>query len=107
MSALKERRHFEQWCREWSTTRSRGRPVTGSARWWRVRQAVLDHQSNGGVDDPACVMAPGVGQVGHVGVEGAAALRAVVLGVEHDEVAGPAGEGVAEVVEDEAGCMVA
>src|SRR5262245_23879597 len=68
-----------------------------------VRQAVLDHQPDGGVDDPAGVVAAGVGQVGHVGVEVLAALRAEVLGVEHDEVAGPAGEGVAEVVEGAAG----
>jgi hypothetical protein len=68
-----------------------------------VRQAVFDHQPDGGVDDPAGVVAAGVGQVGHVGVEVLAALRAEVLGVEHDEVAGPSGEGVAEVVEDAAG----
>jgi hypothetical protein len=64
-----------------------------------VGQAVLDHEADGGVDDPAGVVAPGVGQAGHVGVEIAVALRAVVLGVEHHEVARPAGEGVAEVVE--------
>src|SRR5512135_3187999 len=48
-------------------------------------------------------MASGVGQVGHVGVEVPAALGAVVLGVEHDGIAGPPGEGVAEVVEGAAG----
>src|SRR5512142_2694880 len=64
-----------------------------------VRQAVLDDQADGRVDDAAGVMAAGVGQVGHVGVEVLAAAGAVVLGVEHDDVAGPAGEGVTEVVE--------
>jgi hypothetical protein len=34
-------------------------------------------------------VAAGVGQVGHVGVEVLAATGAVVLGVEHDDVAGP------------------
>src|SRR6516225_4185238 len=68
-----------------------------------VGQTVLHHEADGGGDDPAGVVAAGVGQVGHVGVEIAAALRAVVLGVEHHEVAGPAGEGVAEVVEGAAG----
>ena len=64
-----------------------------------VGQAVLDDQADGGVDDPAGVVTAGVGQVGHVGVEVPAALRAEVPGGEHDEVAGPTGEGVAEVVE--------
>src|SRR3954471_18176114 len=50
-----------------------------------VRQAVLDHQADGGVDDPAGVVAAGVSQVGPAGVEAPAALRAEVLGVEHDE----------------------
>jgi hypothetical protein len=68
-----------------------------------VGQAVLHHEADGGVDDPAGVVAAGVGQIGHVGVEVPAALRAVVLGAEHDEVARSAGEGIAEVVERAAG----
>src|SRR3954452_6933560 len=64
-----------------------------------VGQAVLDDQADGSVDDPVGVVTAGVGQVGHVGVEVPAALRAEVPGVEHNEVAGPTGEGVAEVVE--------
>src|SRR5262249_46665141 len=64
-----------------------------------VGQAVLDHRPDGGVDDPSGVMAAGVGQAGHVGVEIPAAPRAEMPGVEHQEVAGPSGEGVAEVVE--------
>jgi hypothetical protein len=71
-----------------------------------VRQAVLDHQADGGVDDPAGVVAAGVGQVGRVGVEVLAAPGAEVLGVEHDEVAGPTREGVTEVVEGAAGGAV-
>ena len=72
-----------------------------------VGQAVLDHQSDGGVDDPAGVVAAGVSQVGHVGVEVPAALRAEVPGVKHDEVAGPSGEGVSEVVEGAAAPTIA
>ena len=44
-------------------------------------------------------MAAAVSQVGHVGVEVLAAAGAIVLGVGHDEIAGPAGAKVAEVVE--------
>jgi hypothetical protein len=72
-----------------------------------IRQAVLDHEADGGVDDPAGVMAAGVGQVGHVSVEVPAALRAEVLGVQHDGVAWSSGEGVAEVVEGAASGPVA
>ena len=52
-------------------------------------------------------MTAGVGQVGHVGVEVPAAAGAVVPGVEHDEVAGPAGAGIAEVVEGTAAPTIA
>src|SRR6516165_1369785 len=48
-----------------------------------VGQAVLNHQADGGVDDAAGVVAARVGQIGHVGVEVAAALGAEVSGVEH------------------------
>src|SRR5262249_56449186 len=61
----------------------------------------------GGADGAVGVVAARVGQVGHVGVEVLAALRAEVAGVEHDEVAGPAGEGVAEVVQGAAAPAVA
>jgi hypothetical protein len=44
-------------------------------------------------------MAAGGGQVGGVGVEVLAALGAVVLRVSQDEIARPAGDEVAEVVE--------
>jgi hypothetical protein len=44
-------------------------------------------------------MAAGVGQVGGVGEEVLAAAAAVVLRAEQDDVARPAGEGVAQVVE--------
>jgi D-arabinose 1-dehydrogenase-like Zn-dependent alcohol dehydrogenase len=44
-------------------------------------------------------VAAGIGPVGHVGVEVLAAAGARVLGVDQDQVAGPSGEGVAQVVE--------
>src|SRR4051794_30398143 len=72
-----------------------------------VGQAVLDDQADGSVDDPVGVVTAGVGQVGHVGVEVPAALRAEVPGVEHNEVAGPARERVAEVVESAAAHRIA
>jgi hypothetical protein len=64
-----------------------------------IGKAVLDDQPDGGVDDPAGVMAAGGGQVGGVGVEVLATGSAVVLRAEKDDVAGPLGEGVAQVVE--------
>jgi hypothetical protein len=76
---------------------------TGCAVW----QAILDDQADGGVDDAARVVAAAVGQVGHVGVEVLAALRAVVPGMDHDEVAGPVGAGVAEVMEGAAAEAIA
>src|SRR4051812_46312407 len=45
-----------------------------------VRQAVLDDEPDGGVDDPARVVTAGFGQVGHVGVEVLPTAGAVVLG---------------------------
>jgi hypothetical protein len=63
-----------------------------------IGQAVLDDQPDGGVDAPAGVMAAGVGQVGGVGEEVLAAKAAVVLRDEQDEVAGPPGEGITQVV---------
>jgi hypothetical protein len=64
-----------------------------------IGQAVLDDEADGGVDDAACVVAAGVSQVGHVGVEVLAALGAIMLGVDQDDVARSSGEGVAQVVE--------
>src|SRR5512142_1277804 len=78
------------------------RPAGGA-----VGQAVLDDRPNGGVDDAAGVVTAGVGPVGHVGVEVPAAPGAIVPGVEHDEVAGPSGEGVSEVVEGPAAPTIA
>ncbi len=63
-----------------------------------IGQAVLDDQPDGQVNAPAGVMAAGVGQVGGVGVEVLAAVSAVVLRTEQDDVAGPPGEGIAQVV---------
>ena len=67
-----------------------------------IGQAVLDDQSDGQLDDPAGVMAAGVGQVGHVGVEVLAAAGAIVLGIEHHDIARPPGEGVAQIMESAA-----
>ena len=64
-----------------------------------VGQAILDDEADRRGDDTPGIVAAGSGQVGAVGVEVPAALRAEVPGVEHNEVAGPTGEGVAEVVE--------
>jgi hypothetical protein len=64
-----------------------------------VGQAVFGDQADGEGDDPLGVMAAGCGQVGGVGVEVFAALGAVVLRVSQDEIARPAGDEVAEVVE--------
>ena len=72
-----------------------------------VREAVLDDQPDGGLDDAAGIVTAWSGQVGHVGVEELAAAGAIVLGIEHDQVTGPAGESVAEVVEGAAGRPVA
>ena len=67
-----------------------------------VGQAVLDDQANGRVAHPAGVVTTGCGEVGGVGVEVLAAAGTVMLGSEDDEIAGPAGERVAEVVESSA-----
>jgi hypothetical protein len=64
-----------------------------------IRQAVLDDQADGGVDDASRVVAAGIGEVFHVGVEVLAAAGAVMLGIDQEDVAGSAGEGIAEVVE--------
>jgi hypothetical protein len=44
-----------------------------------IGEAVLNDQPDGGVDDPAGVMAAGGGPVGGIGVEVLAAVAAVVL----------------------------
>ena len=63
------------------------------------RQAVLDDQADGQVDDAVGVVAAGRGEVGRVGVEVLAAVGAVVLGVGQADVVGPPGEEIAEVME--------
>ena len=72
-----------------------------------IRQAVLDDQADGGVDDASRVVAAGVGEIGHVGIEVLAAARAVMLRVDQDDVARSSGEGVAQVMEGAAGEAVA
>jgi hypothetical protein len=64
-----------------------------------IREAVLDDEADRRGDDAFGVMTAGRGQVGAVGVEVPAALRAEVLGVGQDQVAGPPGDEIPEVVE--------
>jgi hypothetical protein len=64
-----------------------------------IRESVLDDEADRRGDDASGVVAAGGGQVGAVGVEVLAALRAEVLGVGQDQVAGPPGDEVAKVVE--------
>ena len=64
-----------------------------------IGQAVLDDQPDGEVGDAARVMAAGVGQVGHIGAEVLTATGAIMLGIEHNDVARPPGKGVAQVME--------
>jgi hypothetical protein len=64
-----------------------------------IREAVLDDEADRRGDDAFGVVAAGSGQVGAVGVEVPAALRAEVLGVGQDQVAGPPGDEIPEVVE--------
>ena len=72
-----------------------------------IRQAILNDEADGGVDDASGVVAAGVGEVGHVGVEVLAAAAAVVRRAEQDDVAGPTGEGVPQIVEGAAGDPIA
>jgi hypothetical protein len=72
-----------------------------------IRQAILNDEADGGVDDASGVVAAGVGEVGHVGVEVLATVGAIMLGVDQDDIAGSAGEGIAQVVKSTAGEAVA
>jgi len=72
-----------------------------------IRQAILNDEADGGVDDASGVVAAGVGEVGHVGVEVLATVGAIMLGVDQDDVAGSAGEGIAQVVKSTASEAVA
>jgi hypothetical protein len=64
-----------------------------------VRQAILHHQPNGGVDHPVGVVALGQGHVIHVGVEVRVALRAAMLGVREVNLARASGDRVSKIVE--------
>jgi D-arabinose 1-dehydrogenase-like Zn-dependent alcohol dehydrogenase len=59
-----------------------------------IGQAVLDDQADRRVDDASCVVAAGIGEIGHVGVEVFVALGAIVLRVDQDEIARAACERV-------------
>jgi hypothetical protein len=63
-----------------------------------IGDAVLHDQPDGQSHDPLGVAGLGRGQVGHVGGEVAAALGAVMLGVGELDVAGPAGDWVAQIM---------
>jgi hypothetical protein len=52
-------------------------------------------------------MAARVGQIGHVGVEVLATAAAVMLRIEHDDVAWPPSKGIAQVMEGAAAVPVA
>ncbi len=63
------------------------------------RQAVLDDQPDGQVNDTMGVVAARGRQIGGVGVEVRATARAVVLGVGQDDVVWSSGQEIAEVVQ--------
>ena len=64
-----------------------------------IGQAVLHDQPNGQRHDPMGIEGLGRGQVGHVGGEIVAALSAVMLGIGELDVAGPAPQRVAEIMQ--------
>jgi hypothetical protein len=64
-----------------------------------IGQAVLDHEPNGRGHNTMGVAGLGRSQVGHVGREIAAAPGTVMLGVGDLEVAGPARQGVAQIMQ--------
>jgi hypothetical protein len=64
-----------------------------------VRQAVLDHATNGGCDDAVSIVAVGHGQIQHVGVKVAVAGLAIVLGVSQVQIARSAADAVAQIVQ--------
>ena len=64
-----------------------------------IRQAVLHHEPNGQGHDAIGVGGLGRGQVGHVGREIAAASGTVMLGIGDLDVAGPAPQRVAQIMQ--------
>jgi hypothetical protein len=54
---------------------------------------------NSRIDDAPCIVTARGSQVSHVGVEILATARAIVLGIDQDQVAGPTSQGIAQVVE--------
>jgi hypothetical protein len=64
-----------------------------------VGQAVLHHQADRGAEHAAGVVAAGIGQILHRGIEVAAAVAAVMLGVAQMQFAGPAPPRIAQVVQ--------
>ena len=64
-----------------------------------VGQAVLHHQTHGHCHNTVGVVALGQGQVRHVRVEVALALTAVMLRIRNDNIPGPLGNRIAQIVE--------
>jgi hypothetical protein len=64
-----------------------------------VGQRVLDDQAHGQPLHAAGVQAPGRGEVGEVGGEATAAAAAAMPGGGDEQVTGPLGAGIAEVVQ--------
>jgi hypothetical protein len=56
-------------------------------------------QADGRVDNALGRVTTGCSQVRHVGIEILATAGAIVLGIDHNQFAGPTGQGIAQVVE--------
>jgi hypothetical protein len=64
-----------------------------------IRQAILDDQSDGRLDDPPGVVTARSGQIGHVGVEVLAAPGAEVLGIAQAKIDRPPRGAIPQVME--------
>src|SRR4030067_717095 len=64
-----------------------------------VGQSILHHQTHGHRHDPVCVMAVGKSQVGHIHVEVALALTAIMLRVRKEKITRSLPQQIAEVVQ--------
>jgi hypothetical protein len=64
-----------------------------------VSQPILHDAPHGGFDHAMGVMTVGHGQIQHVGVEVTIAMPAVVLGISDMQIAWPAADGIAQIVQ--------
>jgi hypothetical protein len=64
-----------------------------------IRQAILDDQADGRLDDPPGIVTARSSQVGHVGVEVLAARGAEVLGIGQAEIDRPPRSAIPQVME--------